>query len=200
MKAEQRVRRFSQRHPKLLLRLIKSIYLYFADEVYFWSHIHWRHRNEPGSHTAVYPPPSDPVSSPSGILPFSWWKTFLGSCTNELALLLNDVCKLWPSLLPVNAADIQNPHCQLGARRRCQRLVVEFGKIICSSLAQPSGLGANGFLLYHWAYFVVETYLHITHYRIWILITNNPWYSNCIGLCLKNNYYSLHFYCKIPTF
>lgn len=60
--------------------------------------------------TAVYPrslpaptPRADLLSSPSGILLFNWWKRLLGSCTNELALLLlNDVCKLWPSLLPMN--------------------------------------------------------------------------------------------------
>lgn len=115
----------------------KNIYFYFADEAHFWSQIHWGHRNLPDSHikpvnvhcclapppslsTPTQPPPPDPLSSPSGILLFSWWKRLLGSCTNELALLLNDVCKLWPSLLPMNGAETQNPHRQLGARRHCE--------------------------------------------------------------------------------
>lgn len=109
--------------------------------------------------TAVYPPllpaspPPDPLSSPTGILLFSWWKRLLGSCTNELALLLNDVCKLWPSLLPMNGAETQNPHRQLGARSHFQYLVVElnwifgcmleFGNSIRSSLALPCGVKTN---------------------------------------------------------
>lgn len=145
----------------------KNIYLYFGKEANFWSQIHWRHRNPPGCHIkpanvhcCVYPPRSppphpDPLSSPSGILLFSWWKRLLGSCTNELALLLNDVCKLWPSLLPMNGAETQNPHRQLGAHSHFQQLVVElnrnfrcrleFGNSICSSLALPCGLKTNIF-------------------------------------------------------
>lgn len=67
-------------------------------------------------------PHPDPLSSPSGILLFSWWKRLLRSCTNELALLLNDVCKLWPSLLPMNGVETQNPHRQLGACSHCEQL------------------------------------------------------------------------------
>lgn len=130
----------------------KNIYLYFADEAYFWSQIHWGRRNPPDSHikpvnvSCCLPPhPSprphrDPLSSPSGILLFSWWKRLLGSCTNELALLLNDVCKLWPSLLPMNGAETQNPHRQLGARSHCEQLAVELKWIVEAgwSLGIPS--------------------------------------------------------------
>lgn len=36
--------------PKLSLCLLKNIYLCRTDEAHFWSLIHWRHRNPPGSH------------------------------------------------------------------------------------------------------------------------------------------------------
>lgn len=68
-------------------------------------------------------PLPDPLSSPSGILLFYWWKRLLGSWTNELPLLLNDVCKLWPSLLQVNSAETQSLHHQLEAPNNCQQLV-----------------------------------------------------------------------------
>lgn len=106
--------------------------------------------------TRSHPPRPNPLSSPSGIPLFSWWKRLLGSCTNELALLLNDVCKLWPSLLPMNGAETQNPHRQLGAHSHCEQSgcwVVglnwildagcEFGNSIPSSLALPCGVKTN---------------------------------------------------------
>lgn len=118
--------------------------------------------------TAVYPrslpaptPCADLLSSPSGILLFNWWKRLLGSCTNELALLLlNDVCKLWPSLLPMNGAETQNLHHQLKAHSQPAQLVklklifsfffffflASSENSICSSLAHPCGVKANTLL------------------------------------------------------
>lgn len=54
--------------------------------------------------TQHYCLPPTPVCF-QGPVAFFLWKRFLGSCANELPLLLNDVCQLWPSLLPVNGTE-----------------------------------------------------------------------------------------------
>lgn len=105
------------------------------------------------THPPQYSPPliTDLLSSPSGISLFSWWKRLLGSCTNELALLLNDVCKLWPSLLPVNGAETQNPHRQLEAHSKVGAVSYggEFGfRMQYWSLRNSSAA--------HWRYLVAQ--------------------------------------------
>lgn len=105
------------------------------------------------------PSPSTQLSSPSGILRLGWWKRLPGSCANELALLLNDVCKLWPSLLPVYGAATQNPHRQLAAAPALRSGVKtssrsEGWKVtysIYSSLVPPCGPYRKQ---HHWSFFL----------------------------------------------
>lgn len=129
------------------------------DEVHFWSQIH---RKVPGSHIKarerallfthcpipVLPLPPDHISSPSGIRLCGWWKRLPGSCANELPLLLNDVCKLWPSLLPVHGVEpgtfIRSPQPMRTVTHGVQLdSGWKFEDFIHSSLAQPCGRKAN---------------------------------------------------------
>lgn len=156
--------------PKLSPRLIKNIYKSAERWSSFLITNSQKSARQPhqgvGTCTAVYPlshpnapPTPDHISSPSGILPFSWWKRLPGSCANELPLLLNDVCKLWPSLLPVHGVEpetfIRSPQPMRTATRGVQLdLGGKFEDFIHSSLAQPCGRKANIWPLSpRWAHF-----------------------------------------------